>query len=265
MLYFCRYNTVFLGIGTIDIDLKTHSTAQHRLLIYEPKCVTLNNTLFLLGRSEGRRMGDRFVNFLAHLFLSGDTPELLVGNLMGDFVKGKLDGRFPPGIEQGILLHREIDSFAGQNHHFLRSKRRLDPSFGLYRGVLVDLFYDHFLAAHWEDYADVPLSLFISDAWRVLCEHKEFLPDRLKRIMPFMFREWLPSYSDLGGIAAVLHRISRFRVKRANRLGKGAEELSRHYGGLYEDFRKFIPELIHSMAPNSDFQIVGKSAAQYQP
>jgi acyl carrier protein phosphodiesterase len=184
------------------------------------------------------------VNFLAHMFVSGDASELLVGNLMGDFVKGRLNGRFPPGIERGILLHREIDSFTGQNQHFLRSKRRLDKSFGLYRGVLVDLFYDHFLAAHWEDYAGVPLSLFISDAWRVLCEHKEFLPDRLQRIMPFMFRDWLPSYCHIGGIATVLHRISCFRVKRANRLGEGAEALSRHYGGLYEDFLKFFPELL---------------------
>jgi acyl carrier protein phosphodiesterase len=184
------------------------------------------------------------VNFLAHLFLSNGAPELLVGNLMGDFVKGRLDGRFPPGIEQGILIHREIDSFAGQNWHFLRSKRRLDQSFGLYRGVLVDLFYDHFLAAHWEDYADVPYSVFISDTYRVLCEHKEFLPDKLQRIMPFMFMDWLPSYRTIGGIAAVLHRISRFRLKRANRLGEGAEALSSHYGGLYEDFRKFLPELI---------------------
>ena len=205
------------------------------------------------------------MNFLAHLFLSGDASELLVGNLMGDFVKGRLDGRFPPGIERGILLHREIDSFAGRSRHFLRSKRRLDQSFGLYRGVLVDLFYDHFLAAHWEDYADVPLPAFISDAWRVLCEHKEFLPDKLQRIMPFMFRDWLPSYSDIEGIAAGLQRISRFRIRRANRLGEGAEALIRHYGALYEDFRKFLPELIHSMAPNSDFQIGGKSAAQYQP
>jgi acyl carrier protein phosphodiesterase len=205
------------------------------------------------------------VNFLTHLFLSSGAPELLVGNLMGDFVKGRVDGRFPPGIEQGVLLHREIDCFAGQNWHFLHSKRRLDQSFGLYRGVLVDLFYDHFLAAHWEDYADVPLSVFISDAWRVLCEHKEFLPDKLQRIMPFMFRDWLPSYSTIGGIAAVLHRISRFRLKRANPLGEGAEALSRHYGGLYEDFRKFLPELIHSTAPNSDFRIGVKSAAQYQP
>jgi acyl carrier protein phosphodiesterase len=163
---------------------------------------------------------------------------------MGDFVKGKLDRRFPPGIERGILLHREIDSFAGQNRHFLRSKRRLDQSFGLYRGVLVDLFYDHFLAVHWEDYANIPLSLFISDAWRVICEYKEFLPDRLQRIMPIMFKEWLPSYRDLRGIAAILQRISCFRVKRANRFGEGAEALSRHYGELYGDFRKFFPELL---------------------
>ena len=184
------------------------------------------------------------MNFLAHLFLSGDAPELLVGNLMGDFVKGRLDGRFPPGIERGILLHRAIDSFAGQNRHFLRSKQRLDKVFGLYRGVLVDLFYDHFLAAHWEDYADVPLSFFISDAWRVLCEHREFLPDRLQRIMPLMFRDWLPSYRDIGGIAVVLHRISCFRLKRANRLAEGTQELSRHYKGFYEDFRNFFPELL---------------------
>jgi acyl carrier protein phosphodiesterase len=184
------------------------------------------------------------VNFLVHLFLSGNAPEILVGNLMGDFVKGRLDGRFPPGIKQGILLHREIDSFAGQNRHFLRSKRRLDQSFGHYRGVLVDLFYDHFLVANWEDYADVPYSVFISDAWRVLCEHKEFLPDKLQRIMPSMFRDWLPSYSTIGGVAAVLDRISRLRIKRANRLGEGAEALSRNYEGLYDDFRKFIPELM---------------------
>jgi acyl carrier protein phosphodiesterase len=184
------------------------------------------------------------VNFLAHLFVSGDTPELLVGNLMGDFVKGRLDGRFPPGIERGILLHREIDSFTGHNRHFLHSKRRLDQSFGLYRGVLVDLFYDHFLAAHWEDYADVTFSVYISDAWQILCEHREFLPDKLQRVMPFMFRDWLPSYSNIGGIAAVLHRMSRFRLKRANRLGEGTKALSRYYGGLYGDFQKFFPELI---------------------
>jgi len=184
------------------------------------------------------------LNFLTHLFLSNGTPELLVGNLMGDFVKGRLDGRFPPGITQGILLHRGIDSFTAQNEHFLRSKRRLDQSFGHYRGVLVDLFYDHFLAAHWEDYADVPYPVFISDAWQVLRAHKEFLPDRLQRIMPFMFRDWLPSYGTVEGIAASLHRMSRFRLKRKNPLREGADTLTRHYEEFYGDFQQFLPELI---------------------
>ncbi len=187
------------------------------------------------------------MNFLAHMFLSGDAPELFVGNLMGDFVKGSVRGHFPPGIEGGILLHRRIDSFAGQNRHFLRSKRRLDKSFGHYRGVMVDLFYDHFLALHWEDYAVVSLSLFISDAWRALREHKQFLPERLQRIMPLIFREWLPSYRDIDGMTAVLRRMSYSRVKRVNPLGEGAEELSRHHGELYEDFREFFPELLHKI------------------
>jgi acyl carrier protein phosphodiesterase len=184
------------------------------------------------------------VNFLAHLFLSGNVPELLVGNLMGDFVKGKLDGSFPPGIEQGILLHRGIDSFAGRNPHFIRSKRRLDQRFGLYRGVLVDLFYDHFLAAHWEDYADRPLSVSITDAWQILRRRTEILPERFRRIMPHLFEEWLPSYREISGIGATLGRMSRFRIKRANRLAEGIEELRRHYGELDADFLQFFLEMM---------------------
>ena len=103
------------------------------------------------------------MNFLAHLILSGDRPELLVGNLMGDFVKGRLEGRFSPGIRAGLELHRGIDSFAHRNEIFSESKRRIAPSFGLYRGVLVDLFYDHFLAVHWDDYANEPLPRFLEE------------------------------------------------------------------------------------------------------
>ncbi len=114
--------------------------------------------------------------------------------------------------------------------------------------MLIDLFYDHFLAAHWKDYADVPLSVFISNAWRVLSEHNGYLPDKLQRIMPLLFRDWLPSYSEISGIAAVLGRMS-LRLKKANRLGEGAEELSRHYGELYRDFQKFLPELIAFSEP----------------
>jgi acyl carrier protein phosphodiesterase len=182
------------------------------------------------------------MNFLVHLYLSGDDPELLVGNLLGDFVKGRLSGNFPVGIEQGIELHRRIDSFSGRSRIFIRSKRRLDESFGHYRGVLVDLFYDHFLAAHWDDYTDVPFQRFLSDALQIVGEYTEVLPERLRQVFPVIFAELLPSYREVEGIARALQRMS-IRITRPNRLGEGATELRRHYDGLYDDFREFIPEL----------------------
>lgn len=182
------------------------------------------------------------MNFLAHLFLSGSDPEILVGNLLGDFVKGRLDGHFPAGIERGIRLHRRIDSFAGLNPHFLRSKRRLNASFGHYRGVLVDLFYDHFLAVQWDEYADMPLQHFLSGARRIVLEYEEVLPERLARVVPIIFAELLPSYIEVQGIELALQRMST-RIKRTNRLGEGGAELLRHYDGLRGDFREFLPEL----------------------
>lgn len=183
------------------------------------------------------------MNFLAHLFLSGDDPELLVGNLMGDFVKGRLTGAFPRPIERGIELHRRIDSFAAGNTFFIMSKRRIDGSFGHYRGVLVDLFYDHFLAANWDEYAEVTFSRFIADAYRVVRKNEGILPERLRRIVPLLFEEWLPSYRETEGIDRVLGRMSA-RITRPNPLGEGIGELRRHYGDMQRDFRGFFPELL---------------------
>lgn len=161
---------------------------------------------------------------------------------MGDFVKGRLNGHFPSGIERGIVLHRRIDSFTGQNRHFLRSKRRLDASFGHYRGVLVDIFYDHFLAVHWDEFAAVPLQPFLSGVRRIVREYEEILPERLSRIVPVIFAELLPSYLEVKGIDLALQRMSH-RIARPNRLGEGGVELRRNYDGLCEDFREFLPEL----------------------
>jgi acyl carrier protein phosphodiesterase len=182
------------------------------------------------------------MNFLAHLFLSGTDPELLVGNLLGDFVKGRLAGRFQSGIERGIVLHRRIDSFASRDRHFIQSKRRIDASFGHYRGVLVDIFYDHFLSVHWNEYADVPLPRFLDGAQRIVLKYEEFLPERFLRVVPVIFAELLPSYLEVKGIGRALQRMST-RIARPNRLGEGGAELLRHYDGLCEDFRRFLPEL----------------------
>jgi acyl carrier protein phosphodiesterase len=93
------------------------------------------------------------MNYLVHLYVSADDPHSLVANLIEDFVKSQLDDRFLPGLRRGIQLHRRIDSIADGNESFLRSKRRIDRSFGHYRAVLVDLFSDHFLARMWDEYS----------------------------------------------------------------------------------------------------------------
>ena len=190
-----------------------------------------------------REPGDTLsaMNYLMHLYLSGDNPETLVGNMMGDFVKGRLDERYPPGIRRGIELHRRIDSFAAGNPCFIRSKRRIDPSFRHYRGVLVDVFYDHFLARFWDEYREKPYRDYIRECFALLVVYEKVLPERLRSLLPRIFSaDWLLSYPHREGVASVLERMSK-RVSRPNPLAEGIGELSLHYGQLLGDFRQFLP------------------------
>lgn len=182
------------------------------------------------------------MNILAHLAFSGDDPEIMAGNLMGDFVKGPLPGRYPPRLTVGLELHRAIDSFANGHEAFIRSKRRLAPSFGHYRGILVDIYYDHFLAVEWGRYSDEPLHSFIGRARSIAGGFAHLMPERLVRLLPSMFDEWLPSYADSAGIGLVLRRMSA-RIGRPNPLAQGEEELIRCRQELRADFLHFHPAL----------------------
>jgi acyl carrier protein phosphodiesterase len=182
------------------------------------------------------------MNFLCHLYLAGADPELQVGGLMGDFVKGRLTGGYPVTIERGIALHRAIDSEAGRNGHFRSSRLRLDERFGLYRGVLVDLFYDHFLARDWERYHPQPLVAYLAEVRRAVQFHDRYLPERLRQLLPIIFEVWLPSYREPSGIEQALARMAG-RLRRSNPLADGGAELVRQYEALQADFRQFLPEM----------------------
>jgi len=174
------------------------------------------------------------------MLLSGEDDLILVGNFMGDFVKGPLADRFPERIKQGINLHRRIDSFAGRSELFQQSRRRLDSYYGLYRGVMIDLFYDHFLVTEWHDWSDEPLSDYLVRTRAVITRHYEVLPERLQKLVPMIFEELLPSYGEVNGIARALERMSR-RVVRSNPLAGGEAELELHFEELRSDFRGFVP------------------------
>lgn len=181
------------------------------------------------------------MNFLFHMLLSGEDEQILVGNFMGDFVKGPLADRFPERIMQGLTLHRRIDSFASQNDLFQRSRRRLAPHYGLYRGVLVDLFYDHFLVTEWGNWSDEPLAGYLARSRSIIEQQRAVLPERLQKIVPMIFEELLPSYGKVSGIGIALERMSR-RVTRANPLSGGEAQLVQHYDDLRADFRGFMPQ-----------------------
>jgi acyl carrier protein phosphodiesterase len=183
------------------------------------------------------------MNYLVHLYLAGDDPEALVGNIMGDFVKGRIDGDCPPGIRRGIEMHRRTDSFAAGNPYFLTSKRRIDCSYGHYRAILVDIFYDHFLARNWEKFSSIPFPEYILNVFRILSGHEEIMPEKLRNILPRLFsNNWLLTYRDMEGIASVLRRMSG-RISRMNPLEQGVQELSGKYDLLLDDFYGFMPEL----------------------
>lgn len=184
------------------------------------------------------------MNYLAHLFLSDGTPESLIGNLLGDFVKGSIENIYSPGIIKGIYLHRKIDSFTDSHPIFRSSKRLIAIDRRRFSGIMIDVFYDHFLAKNWSSYSSIPLADFTNHVYQVLQENKKILPERLKNILPDMIaHDWLASYKEISTINRAINGISR-RIKRKNNLFGGIEELFLNYQQLQTDFSIFFPELI---------------------
>lgn len=180
------------------------------------------------------------MNFLAHAFLAGADPADRLGGLMGDFVKGPLPAGLPENIAAGVRLHRQIDVFAESNPAFRRSKARVSAPRRRVAGIMVDMFYDHFLARDWEDFAPQPLEAFSAEMYALLAAHAAILPPRLAQILPRMRADdWLASYRAPEIIELALDRMAS-RLRRANPLGGSGAELCLDYAGYEADFREFI-------------------------
>jgi acyl carrier protein phosphodiesterase len=194
------------------------------------------------------------MNYLAHLYLAPPGDDGLLGSLMGDFVKGPLAGRYPPAIAHALVLHRRIDAFTDAHERVRASRARVSAPRRRFAGIMVDLFYDHFLARHWSQYSDQDLHAFAGRVYALLAARVDILPDRLRDIAGRMrAHDWLTSYRLVDNIHIALDRMS-FRLKRQNRLAGAADELEAHYQGFEADFRAFFPELtrfarLHHHAP----------------
>ncbi|AMV72801.1 ACP phosphodiesterase [Desulfuromonas carbonis] len=180
------------------------------------------------------------MNYLVHLYLSDPEPLCRLGNLTGDFVKGVLRDGWPPLLLRGLRQHRQVDVFAQGNRAFQRSRERLDPAFGLCRGILVDLFYDHFLARHWHRHAEIPLGDFAEAVYRDIETYLPLLPPGFQAVAPRMIaHDWLTSYCQQENVGRALERLGQ-RLRRPRDLAAGLHELQRHRAGLAADCDEFL-------------------------
>jgi acyl carrier protein phosphodiesterase len=186
------------------------------------------------------------MNYLAHAYLSQESDAALVGALLGDFVKGALDDRYPPAVRDAIRLHRSIDCYT-DGHALVRASRALvSRERRRFAGILVDVFYDHFLALHWGRFSATPLEAFTARVYAALQPSCTSYPPRLQRLLPHMTREdWLASYGEIEAVDAALNGIAlRFkRFERARVLGDAVEELSANYAAFEAHFLAFFPQL----------------------
>jgi len=188
------------------------------------------------------------MNFLAHIYLSGEEEGTIIGNFIADGIKGKKYLNYPAEIQKGILLHRAIDTFTDGHPTVKQSTARLHKNYRHYSGVIVDILYDHFLAKNWNDYHEQPLAEFVDDFYDLLGKNFEILPTRIQRMMPYMMADnWLLSYATIPGISTILTQMNRRTQRRTQHYAKlniAVMELEQYYTEFEEEFTSFFAELI---------------------
>jgi len=184
------------------------------------------------------------MNFLAHIYLSGNDTDVIIGNFIADGIKGKKYKNFSTRIQKGILLHREIDTFTDAHPIVRQSTKKLHQNYGHYSGIIVDILYDHFLAKNWSRYSDVPLEEYVENFYQLLRDSFEILPTRIQKMMPYMIADnWLLSYATIEGISKILAQMN-YRTKNQSKMNLAVVELEEYYEEFEAEFTAFFDELI---------------------
>ncbi len=194
------------------------------------------------------------MNFLAHIFLSGDNELVKIGNFMADGIRGKDYEKYHPDIRTGILLHRAIDTFTDAHPVFRKSTKRLHARYHHYAGVITDVFYDHFLARHWNRYMPGSLRAYVNQFYKSLERNYDLLTPKTKQIFPIMLEHnWLLSYATTDGLNDILTQMDR-RTGNQSQMRFAKEDLIASYKHFeyefhifFEELRKFAAEKLDSL------------------
>jgi acyl carrier protein phosphodiesterase len=183
------------------------------------------------------------MNFLAHIYLSGDNDLIKIGNFMADGIRGKHFENYPLEIQKGIKLHRFIDTYTDAHLVFRESTKRLHHNYHHYAGVIVDVFYDHFLAKNWSNYSSETLVDFTENFYQSLRDNYDFLSERTKGMMPYMIEyNWLVSYQTVEGISRILTQMDS-RTKNESKMRFSPNELIEYYTEFEQEFTSFFEDV----------------------
>jgi acyl carrier protein phosphodiesterase len=183
------------------------------------------------------------VNFLAHIYLSQNNDFIKIGNFMADTIRGSKYDYLPQEVQKGIILHRAIDTFTDAHPIFRKSTKRLHENYHHYSGVIIDVFYDHFLAKNWATYSDQPLAEYTSHFYDIMQANYAILTPKTQQLLPYMIAQnWLVSYATIEGIEIILSQMER-RIKNDSKLSLSVNELKLYYQEFEEEFTSFFAAL----------------------
>lgn len=185
------------------------------------------------------------MNFLAHAYLSDNKPDIIVGNFIADFLRGrKAVEELPEAIQQGIFIHRKIDAFTDKHLVVDKSIEHIKPTQGRYASVIMDVFYDYFLIKNWSKFSDIGLSDFTQNIYEVLLEHILLYPDFLQKRLPMMVADdWMVRYGEIDGLKFTFSKMAQ-RITFPNQFHTATEDLLQFEKELNEEFLVFFPELV---------------------
>lgn len=185
------------------------------------------------------------MNFLAHLYLSNNQPERMIGNFIADMIKGRKYEHLPIDVQKGIIHHRAIDTFTDSHPIVIQSKRRLHEKYGHFKGVIIDIIYDHYLAKNWSDYSQVSLNEFTQSCYTLLEDNFEILPEKTQYLLPFMKEQnWLYNYRTIEGISKILWGMNK-RTNGISQMDLAKSDLIENYEEFGHDFNAFFKDLIN--------------------
>lgn len=189
------------------------------------------------------------MNFLAHAYLSFDQEKILVGNFAADFIKGRDLHLYEEGIQMGIMLHREIDTFTDSHPLVKAGQSYLRPKFRHYSTVISDIFFDYFLAKNWSTYSNQPLENFARKTYDLMEQYHDQLPEDFNQMLNWMKNQnWLVAYGSQEGIQRALNGLTR-RAKFDSKMNEATavlkekeQEFEVIFFAFFEDLRTFARE-----------------------